>query len=100
MYFIVYRVLFYFQFESFSTVLLQYYFRMLGFPVEILEEIFWLVPLYDLVQAAKINRRMHAVASNKHNASGKRLAKQNRVTVYVNIYDGADSDNPGHEMVC
>ena len=72
---------------------------MLELPVEILEEIFWLIPLYDLAQVAKINRHMHAVASNKHNASGKRLAKQNRVTVYVNIYDGADSDNPDHKMV-
>ncbi|PAV87607.1 hypothetical protein WR25_06811 [Diploscapter pachys] len=67
-------------------------------PAEMLLEVFVYLPMKDLVEAAKINRRIHAVASNKHNASGKRLAKQNRVTVYVNIYDGADSDNPGHEM--
>ena len=68
-------------------------------PVEMLLEIFSYLPLKDLVEMAKINRRTHSVANNKHNASGKRLAKQNRITVYVNIYDGADSDNPDHEMV-
>ena len=70
-----------------------------GYPVELLEEIFYYLPISDLVETAKINRRLNAVIGNKNNRSGKRLSGKNRVSVFVHFYDNLYRNNNSHGMV-
>ncbi|PAV55771.1 hypothetical protein WR25_04555 isoform A [Diploscapter pachys] len=69
-----------------------------GYPVELLEAIFYYLPISDLVETAKVNRRLNAVIGNKNNRSGKRLSGKNRVSIFVHFYDNLYRNNSSHGM--
>ena len=71
---------------------------LVDLPPEVLQIIFSHLPIGDLGQIQRVNKRLHAVANEIRNPAGKRLACKNRIGIEAYFF-GCNVPEYEHQLV-